>query len=45
MTKKSPKGKPEFHPTGQMYIELLDSTATIEHVLEKYSRSGAVIIW
>jgi len=32
---KSPKGKPEFNPTGQMYIELLDSTANIEHVLEK----------
>ena len=26
--------KPEFNPTGQMYMELIDSTANTEHVLE-----------
>ena len=27
--------KPEFTPTGQLYIEITDSTSNIEHVLEK----------
>ena len=39
---KSPRGKPEFNPTGQMYIELLDSTAATEHVLDNIQKKRGI---